>query len=163
MRQHSHAGDRTQRVADFIRDEVALLLQRDMRDPRISLVTVSEVRVSKDLSVANIYVSSLRTNDPVSQAAMIDALNGAGGWFRSELAKRHTMRTTPKPRFHYDLLVESGAKLGRVIDRAVAEDKERGNEETAAKPTGKNVDANLAKDVARDVAKDFPEGDREPT
>jgi len=125
VKQYSQAGERTQRVADFIRDEVARLLLRDMRDPRIDMVTVSEVRVSKDLSFADIYVSSLRTNDATARNAMIDTLNGAAGWIRSELAKRHTMRTTPRPRFHYDELIESSARLDRAIDRAIAADKER--------------------------------------
>jgi ribosome-binding factor A len=128
VKQHSQAGERTQRVADFIRDEVARLLLRDMRDPRIDMVTVTEVRVSKDLAFADIYVSSLSTNDETSRGAMIDTLNGAAGWIRSELAKRHTMRTTPRPRFHYDELIESSAKLDRAIDRAIAADKERVSE-----------------------------------
>lgn len=125
MKHYSQAGERTQRVADFIRDEVARLLLRDMRDPRIEMVTVSEVRVSKDLAFADIYVSSLRTNDETARTAMIDTLNGAAGWIRSELAKRHTMRTTPRPRFHYDELIESSARMDQAIDRAIAADRER--------------------------------------
>ena len=125
MKQYSQAGERTQRVADFVRDEVARLLLRDMRDPRVDMVTVTEVRVSKDLAFADIYVSSLRTNDEKARSTMIDTLNSAAGWIRSELAKRHTMRTTPRPRFHYDELIESSAKLDRAIDRAIAADNVR--------------------------------------
>lgn len=114
------------RVADFVRDEVSRILQRDMRDPRVgSFVSVNDVKVSKDLSYAEIYVSSLQALDTESQQELIDVLNRAAGFFRTELAKRHTMRTTPKPRFHYDELVERGPHLEKLIGQAVSEDKAR--------------------------------------
>ena len=114
------------RVADFVRDEVSRILQRDMRDPRVgSFVSVNDVRVSKDLSYAEIYVSSLQANDAKAQAELVDVLNRASGFFRTELSKRHTMRTTPKPRFHYDELVERGPRLEQLIGRAVTQDQQR--------------------------------------
>ena len=114
------------RVADFVRDEVSRILQRDMRDPRVgSFVMVNDVKVSKDLSYADIYVSSLQGNDAESQADLIAVLNRAAGFFRTELAKRHGMRTTPKPRFHYDELVELGPRLEQLIGQAVTQDQQR--------------------------------------
>ena len=114
------------RVADFVRDEVSRILQRDMRDPRVgSFVSVNEVKVSKDLSYAEIYVSSLQANDVKAQAELINVLNRAAGFFRTELSKRHTMRTTPKPRFHYDELVKRGPRLEQLIGQAVTEDQQR--------------------------------------
>ena len=117
------------RVADFVRDEVSRILQRDMRDPRVgSFVSVNDVKVSKDLSYAEIYVSSLQAEDAQAQAELIGVLNGAAGFFRTELAKRHTMRTTPKPRFHYDELVERGPKLEKLIGQAVSQDQQRADQ-----------------------------------
>ena len=114
------------RVADFVRDEVSRILQRDMRDPRVgSFVSVNDVKVSKDLSYAEIYVSSLQANDAMAQAELVDVLNRAAGFFRTELSKRHTMRTTPKPRFHYDELVERGPRLEELIGKAVTQDQQR--------------------------------------
>lgn len=114
------------RVADFVRDEVSRILQRDMRDPRVgSFVSVNDVKVSKDLSYAEIYVSSLQANDAKAQAELVDVLNRAAGFFRTELSKRHTMRTTPKPRFHYDELVERGPRLEQLIGKAVTQDQQR--------------------------------------
>ena len=111
------------KVADFIRDELSLLLQNDMRDPRIpGFISINEVKVSKDLAFADIYISSLASQSPQEQDELVAVLNGAAGFFRSELARRHKMRTTPKPRFHYDSIVESGPKLERLINQAVAED-----------------------------------------
>ena len=119
------SGGRDLRVADFIRDEIASIIQREMRDPRVGMVSVNEVRVSKDLSYADVYVSSLDADSASARQALIDVLNKAAGYFRSELAKRHKMRTTPKPRFHYDELMESGPKLESLIERAVRSDAER--------------------------------------
>ncbi len=111
------------RVADMVREELASIIQRQMRDPRIGTVSVNDVRVSKDLSFADVYVSSLDTPDAAEQADLVAILNRAAGFFRSELAKRHSMRTTPKPRFHYDISVERGPRLERLITDALAADR----------------------------------------
>jgi ribosome-binding factor A len=110
------------RVADFIRDEIASIIQREMRDPRVGMVSVNEVRVSRDLSYADVYVSSLEADTEPARQVLIEVLNKAAGYFRSELAKRHKMRTTPKPRFHYDELMERGPRLESLIEKAVRED-----------------------------------------
>ncbi len=115
------AVSRDLKVADFIRDEVARIIAFEMRDPRVgSFVSVNDVKVSKDLSYAEIYVSSLQVNEPAEQEALIKVLNGAAGFFRSTLAKLHKMRTTPKPRFHYDLLVAEGPRIEKLIGTAMA-------------------------------------------
>ena len=113
---------RALRVADFVRDEIADILQRGMRDPRVGMVSVNEVTVSKDLSFADVYVTSMEAETPELRDDLIGVLNNAAGFFRSELAKRHRMRTTPKPRFHYDEAVERGPRLEALIDAAVSED-----------------------------------------
>ncbi len=122
------------RVADFMRDEVSRILQRDMRDPRVgSFVSVNDVKVSKDLSYAEIYVSSLQADNPEAQQELITVLNKAAGFFRTELAKRHTMRTTPKPRFHYDELVERGPRLEKLIGQAISQDQARQDDDAQEK------------------------------
>jgi len=115
---------REERVADFIRDELASIIQREMRDPRIGMVSVNEVKVSKDLSWAEVYVSSHETKTDEERSELISVLNKAAGYFRSELAKRHSMRTTPKPRFHYDVVIERGPALESLIEKAVRADAE---------------------------------------
>ena len=117
-------GSRDLRVADFVRDELAMLMQREMRDPRVGMISINDVRVSRDLSYADIYVSAL-TTEPVSaerREELIAVLEGAAGYFRSELAKRHTMRSTPKLRFHYDALAEAAPRMEALIDEALAAD-----------------------------------------
>ncbi len=114
------AMSRDLKIADFVRDEVARIIQLEMRDPRVGgFVSVNDVRVSRDLSYADIYVSSLQANDAEERDALIKVLNGAAGYFRSTLAKRHNMRTTPKPRFHYDRLVEEGPRIEKLISTAL--------------------------------------------
>jgi ribosome-binding factor A len=115
---------REERVADFIRDELASIIQRQMRDPRVGMVSVNEAKVSKDLSWADVYVSSHETTTDEERSELIAVLNKAAGYFRSELAKRHTMRTTPKPRFHYDEVIERGPELESLIEKAVRSDEE---------------------------------------
>lgn len=111
------------RVADFIRDELAKIIQHEMRDPRVGMVSVNEVSVSRDLAFADVYVSSMEARSVQEREALIGVLNKASGFFRSELAKRHGMRTTPKPRFHYDEMVERGPALEALIDFAVSSDE----------------------------------------
>lgn len=111
------------RVADFIRDELAAIIQREMRDPRVGMVSVNEVKVSRDLSYADVYVSSLDAKTDDDQRQLVEVLNKAGGFFRSELAKRHRMRTTPKLRIHYDELMVEGPRLEALIERAVESDQ----------------------------------------
>jgi ribosome-binding factor A len=110
------------RVADFLRDELAKIIQHEMRDPRVGMVSVNEVTVSRDLAFADVYVSSMEARTTTEREELIGVLNKAAGYFRSELAKRHSMRTTPKPRFHYDEMVERGPALEALIDFAVGSD-----------------------------------------
>ena len=123
------AMSRDLKIADFVRDEVARILQFEMRDPRVGgFVSVNDVRVSRDLAFADIYISSLQASSASERAELIDVLNKAAGFFRSTLAKRHSMRTTPKPRFHYDELVESGPRLEKLIAKAVEDDSQNDNQ-----------------------------------
>ncbi|MEQ8484809.1 MAG: 30S ribosome-binding factor RbfA [Pseudomonadales bacterium] len=114
------------RIADFIRDELASIVQREMRDPRVGMVSVNEVRVSRDLSYADVYVSSLDAATPEARSELLGVLNGAAGFFRSELAKRHRMRTTPKLRIYYDELMDEGPRMEALIDKAISEDERHG-------------------------------------
>ena len=86
------------------------------------MVSVNDVRVSKDLSYADIYVSSLSAESEQEKDEIVQVLNKAAGFFRSKLAGRHSMRTTPRPRFHYDEVMERAPRLEALIASAVAED-----------------------------------------
>ena len=123
--------ERANRVADFIRGELADIVQNQMRDPRVSLLSVTDARVSRDLGVADIYVSSLSVSGDDERAALLAVLNGAAGFLRTAVAARHSMRTTPRLRFHYDELIEGGPRLEALIDQAVDADAGPGGAQDA--------------------------------
>jgi len=116
---------RDQRVADFIQRELAAVLQNEMRDPRVAMVSINEVRVSRDLGYADLYVSCLQAEDEATQDELLKALRGAAGFLRTALAKRSALRTTPQLRFHWDALPGRAGALSALIDRALAEDRAR--------------------------------------
>jgi len=113
------------RVGDFLRKELAEVVQREMRDPRIGMLSITDVIVSKDLSYADVYFTtvSAQQDNYEDKDKTLRALQGAAGFLRSILAKRHVMRTTPALRFHYDELIQSGPQLEALIERALASDE----------------------------------------
>lgn len=111
---------RSQRVAEQIQRELADLLQFEVKDPRVSRVTVTEVEVSGDLAHAKVFYSSTE-NVPELQKG----LEKAAGFLRSQLSQRMLMRTVPQLHFVYDASIERGMRLSRLIDDAVAQDGQR--------------------------------------
>ena len=118
---------RSERVADFIKREVALLLQRELRDPRVSNANVNAVIVSRDMSMAKIYVTFFDKETAEEAKQAVEVLNGAAGFIRSQVASQHSMRSTPKLRFYFDDSVRQGEHLSNLIDRAIA-GNESGND-----------------------------------
>jgi len=104
---------RPQKVADLMRRELAELLRREVRDPRVGMVTLTSVDVSPDLSHAKIYFTIL---DAEKRTETTRALQRAAGFLRSQLSHRMKMYTTPELRFVYDESVERGDRLSRLID-----------------------------------------------
>ena len=117
---------RDQRVADFVQRELAVILQFEMKDPRVGMVSVNDVRVSTDLGYADVYVSSIGVDGAEARAELVGVLSGAAGWLRSLLAKRSQMRSTPRLRFHWDEVAERSRALEDLINKARAEDAARG-------------------------------------
>ncbi len=113
---------RTDRIADQIQRELARVLRFEMKDPRVDMVTIQDVRVSRDLSFADVYFTLLGQDaDAGTEAEAV--LGGAAGFLRSALAQTLNTRTTPRLRFHYDLTPENASRLSQLIDEARAEDR----------------------------------------
>jgi ribosome-binding factor A len=108
---------RSSRLAEQIQRDLSDLIRLEVRDPRVGLVTVTEVDVSRDLSHAKIYVTSLAGREQAEQS--LQALQHAAGFLRSRLAQSLKARTVPELHFTYDESVERGIKLSRLIDEAV--------------------------------------------
>ena len=109
-------SNRPDRVAHLMQREVAEILERRMRDPRIgTMVSVTDVEVTRDLSFARIYVSLLATGE--ERDRILHALQSAAGWVRHELSPRLGLREVPELRFELDDSVERGARVDNILRR----------------------------------------------
>jgi ribosome-binding factor A len=104
---------RSKRIGDQLQRELAELLRREIDDPRLAMVTISGVEVSKDLSHARVYVSSLQAD--ADMALILQALQTAAGHMRHILGKRLKMRAIPQLRFEHDTSFEEGAKIDALL------------------------------------------------
>lgn len=109
---------RTLRVAEQVQRELADLIRLEIKDPRVGMVTLTDVEVAADYGHAKVFFTLL------GEAAQIEAasegLNHAAGFLRRELGRRIKLRTVPQLHFHYDESVERGMRLSKLIDSAVA-------------------------------------------
>jgi len=112
-------SDRPRRVAEAIKAELADLIAREVKDPRVreGLVSVSHVEVNRDLSVAEVGVSIL-VGDP---AGVMKGLEKAAGFLRGPLARRLNLRISPELRFHHDRSQEMASRIHDIV----REDEER--------------------------------------
>lgn len=114
---------RTDRVAQQVQQEIAMLLQRDFKDPRVGWVTVSSVEVTRDLAYVTVFVTLLGQEDEEEKIKQtIEILNKAQGFFRSEIGKRMRLRIVPEIKFAYDDSLVTGIKMARKVDEAIAKD-----------------------------------------
>lgn len=117
---------RTERVGDQIQRELAQLIQREVKDPRLGMVTINAVRVSRDLGYADIYISLLTTDDlsedhpDVADALMV--LRKAGGFLRGQIGRAMKLRVVPELRFHFDNAMNQSRRLDDLIDQAVGKE-----------------------------------------
>jgi ribosome-binding factor A len=104
---------RPQKVADQIQRELSEVMRRELRDPRLTLVTLTAVDVAPDFSHAVVHFTCL---ERAQAEAAARALGKAAGRLRGALAHRLRLYTTPELRFRYDESVERGARLSQLID-----------------------------------------------
>ena len=114
--------NRTDRVADYLRRELAQLIQTGMNDPRLGMVSITDVAVSRDLAHARVYYTVLGKDDAGEAKDVTDALNRAAGFMRTQLSKDSSMRMVPQLRFHFDTSVGRGRYMEDLIERAVKSD-----------------------------------------
>jgi len=113
------SGVRLQRIADRIREEISAMMIKEISDPRLHQVYVSDVRVDRELAWADIYVSALE-----GQARSKDILAGmesATGFFRRTLAARVELRAFPRLRFHWDPTPEHAEHMEKLFAQIKAE------------------------------------------
>ena len=110
---------RTDRIAEQIQREVAQLLRLDVKDPRVRMITLTGVEVTRDYSHAKVFYTALDGES----AAVQQGLEHASGYLRTQLAHSMKLRIMPQLHFVYDPSIERGAHLSQLIDQAVASDK----------------------------------------
>ena len=105
---------RTDRISEMIQRLLAQIIQQEIKIPGVpNFITLSAVRVTKDLSHAKVFFTVFNS-DPVETAA---TLNGAAGYLRTMLSKIMTLRTVPQLHFIYDESIEYGRNLSKLIDK----------------------------------------------
>ena len=105
---------RARRVADLIREVLADLVRRDLRDPRVGIVTITAVRVTPDLKHARVFVSSL--GEPGAREASVDALNHASSFLRRSLGKTVRLKYVPDLVFVADAALDTGLRVERLLE-----------------------------------------------
>jgi ribosome-binding factor A len=118
---------RTHRVGEQIQRELAALIQGELKDPRLGMISVSAVSVSRDLGHARVYVSVLGSDEQTTESMRV--LSHAAGYLRHKLGRSMHMRVIPELHFHLDRSLEEGARIGALINRAIASDKGNQGEE----------------------------------
>ena len=123
---------RTDRIADQIQRDLAMLIQREIKDPRLGMVTVSYVKVSKDLGYADTYVTVMplgNQDEAKVTPESLAVLNKAAGFLRKELARGIKLRVMPQLRFHFDESVDRGRRLHSLIEQAYQQEQKRSDSE----------------------------------
>lgn len=111
---------RATRVADQIRIEVAEILSRKIKDPRVHFVTVTDVTMTADLKIARVYVTTLNQENFDQQTA--PGLKSAVGFIRKEVGRRLNLRYTPEIVFYRDTSAEYGHRIEKILDSLPHED-----------------------------------------
>jgi len=115
---------RTEMLASTIQKELATMMMRDLNDPRLpSIVSITRVKVSADLSIADVYVTIMGT--PGQQSAGLNALKHSAGLMRTKLTKQLTLRQAPFLKFHIDESLKKELSVLDAIRKANEEDAER--------------------------------------
>ncbi|WP_057831745.1 30S ribosome-binding factor RbfA [Colwellia sp. TT2012] len=132
---------RTDRVGQQIQKEIAVILMREIKDPRLSMTTVSAVELTRDLAYAKIFVTFFNDNADEIKASL-EVLADAEGYIRSLLGKRLRARIMPHLRFVYDSSMREGVRMGALVDKAIASDKNNNKQaDNSAVDSEKNNDS----------------------
>lgn len=115
---------RTQRVAQQLQKELAVILQREIKDPRIGMATISSVDVSRDMGYAKVYVTFLTVGEQTPEDSL-EALREMAPYIRSLLGKQIRLRVTPELNFIFDKSLTEGMRISSLVSKAVRDDEDR--------------------------------------
>ncbi len=116
-------GDRIPRVEEAIKREISELLRDEVKDRRIGgLISITDVKVTKDLGIAKVFYSLL-AREPGQEEQVQEGLTSASGYLRGEIARRLNLRKAPHIRFLPDHTIEEAVKVSALINQAIAQDR----------------------------------------
>ena len=115
-------GVRKERLEELLRREISDIIHREVKDPRIGFVTVTDAEVTGDLSYAKVFVSVLGTAE--EQAATLKGLNSATRFIRGEFGQRIKLRQVPEISFRFDPSVQHGARIHELLEQIKREEGE---------------------------------------
>jgi len=129
---------RIDRIGDQMQRELAQLIQREVKDPRVGMVTVNAVKVSRDLGYADVYVSLLTTEELTEESPQVQdslsVLNKAAGFLKGQVGRAMKLRVTPQLRFHFDALLNHSRHMDNLIREAVGDKPAVSDDENSANP-----------------------------
>ena len=128
---------RARRVADQMQRELSELIRLAIKDPRVGMLTITEVEVTRDMDHAKVFFTTL--GGKPDHDACLEGLQRASGFLRTQLSQRMQLRQVPKLSFVYDHSVERGVQLSQLIESAVAEDRTRNPDAADADTSGAEV------------------------
>lgn len=120
---------RSDRVAQELQKEIAVILQREVKDPRIGMVTVSDVEISRDLAYAKVFVTFLFDSDETAVSRGLEGLNKASGYIRTLVGKAMRLRIVPELKFFYDQSLVEGMRMSNLVTNVIRQDEARHVEE----------------------------------
>ena len=113
---------RQRRVQELLVQDISEIVRREIKDPRVGFVTITDAEVTPDLRYARVFFSVL--GDATQQADTAKALNRAAGFVRSEFARRSQMRFVPEIKFEFDPSAERGARISQLLEQVRKQDDE---------------------------------------
>ncbi len=135
--------ERTQRVSQFLHQELARLLHSTVRDPRVQRINLTDVEVSRDLSHAKVFFTLLDDHTEADRADIAAVLRKVSGFLRSELAKQSSMRTVPRLSFRFDESVGRGRDMESLLREVRTADAVLFDHESADANTDSDSQADL--------------------
>jgi ribosome-binding factor A len=118
---------RTRRVEEQLRRDLAELIRHEIKEPGLGITSISEIKVSPDLSVAQIYISIMQDDRELIDYTM-HTLQDYAGKLRRLLGKRMRIRRVPQLNFIYDDLIQKGTELDKAIENAVEQDRQKADQ-----------------------------------
>ncbi len=110
------------RISELVHVRLTNLLERKTKDPRLNMVTITDVSVTPDAARADVYFSALGGEEALEEAR--EGLESASGWLRRELGRQLRLRNVPELTFHYDRSIERGERISSILDELGLSDED---------------------------------------